>query len=174
MCGITKRYGCLNTLPDALCSDMVTVSNIKYFTASADSTEKSFRLCFLKRDVMVCPRIVLVLSNSGSMHGMCAATSASPVMFYFQRQPCYPKLFFVVSPHTHSAHFSAIMPDPPTSRVVKRLKQSPHQMEHSDLPLAISVSRSNWRWFSITALTSYNRWITVTLSVWQAIIRETI
>lgn len=107
--------------------------------------------------------------GSGSMHGMCAAISTSPVVFYFQWQPYYPKPFFVVSRTLILLIFLT-----PTSRIVKRLKQSSHQMEHSDLPLAISVSRANWRWFSITALTSYNRWIAVTLSIWQAIIRGTL
>lgn len=44
MCRITKRQGYLNTQADALRSDTVTVTDIRYFMAAVDSTMKSFRL----------------------------------------------------------------------------------------------------------------------------------
>lgn len=43
MCRITKRQGYLNTQADALRSDTVTVTDIRYFMAAVDSTVKSFR-----------------------------------------------------------------------------------------------------------------------------------
>lgn len=106
------------------------------------------------------------------MHGMYTGINTHPVMFYFQRQPYYPSLFEV----SRWLILLIFLPSCPTpsSCIVKRSKRSSHQMEHGELPLVISTSGANWRWFSITTLTSYDRRIRVTLSIWQAVIRETI
>lgn len=81
---------------------------------------------------------------------------------------------FCTFPLTDSADFFPVMSDLLRPVYTERSEWSPHQTEHSDLPLAISISGANWRWFSITALKRTNRRIRVILSVWQAVIRGTI
>lgn len=96
----------------------------------------------------------------------------TPSHVLFQIKPCYQS-------HLHfPAHWFCWLffhhAWLPTPRLEGRSKRSSHQTEHDDLPHIISISGANWRWFSITVLTSGNRRIRVILSIWQAVIRETI
>lgn len=99
------------------------------------------------------------------IHGMYTRINKPLVMFYFQRQHYYLRLFWGSFPLTDSAHIPPTTVQLPPFCTVGSLKGSSHQTEHNDLPLAISVFGAKWRWFSITVLTSYNKRISVSLSL---------
>lgn len=116
------------------------------------------------------------LSNGSgpcSMHSIHTSIHTPSVMLYSQRQPyylsllCFPADWFC---RFFFPHHAWLRP----SCLKERSEWSSHQTEHGDLPLAISASGANWRWFSITALTRGNRRIRAILSIWQAVIREAI
>lgn len=162
-CRTTKGEGYLNTQTDAIHSDTATVTDIRYFTATADSTE-SHSGCILETSELIQPDVMWFGGKISSLTSQSVFLQSVKLW----EQSCFDTGHVYLQTYTPSYV--------PSSNITleEGLAWSSHQTEHGDLPLAISISWANWRWFSITALTSGNRRIRVILSFWQAVIKETI